>query len=346
MTKTRTTLLLAVALVVLGVASGYWYWTTTPGYSLQQIKKATDDHDLVLFKKHVDVDGLVSKAIDDFMASEMERQVEKDGVEAFGAALGQGFIQLFKPRFVEAVTNAVERKIERGDAFSNEDVDSDTKDNFDLAWLQKTDLSILGAAFAIRREGKTAYFSVFFTPDDAEPYDVKFLLRDLGGYWQVAEISNLKELLKEKARRHAVWVAERNKEIIVENEHIRESIAQLVKIIKTYALRKEDEWGIRKTLLLGIEGEAPKKNVVSAKYRATILTDSGESARYLLNHSEIERVQVGFSGGWSVDLNMFDENDSKILNAKEKIFQMEIEIVELTLEDGTVLETKPLLTES
>ncbi|MGE5422809.1 MAG: hypothetical protein ACM3QW_06075, partial [Ignavibacteriales bacterium] len=40
--------------VVVG-AGGYWYWTSTPQYSIRQIDRAVSNHDLVTFRKYVDM---------------------------------------------------------------------------------------------------------------------------------------------------------------------------------------------------------------------------------------------------------------------------------------------------
>jgi len=68
----------AVGVLVLAVGS-YVYWQRTPQYSLHQIKQAIQTHDLALFRKHVDVEGLSSRLVDDLLASISEKNAQENG---------------------------------------------------------------------------------------------------------------------------------------------------------------------------------------------------------------------------------------------------------------------------
>lgn len=63
----RKLLLSVLGLVAVSVV-GFYYYTTTPTYSVLQIRNAVQDHDVALFEKHVDVDTLFNRLIDDVMA--------------------------------------------------------------------------------------------------------------------------------------------------------------------------------------------------------------------------------------------------------------------------------------
>ena len=44
----------------------YWQYTTTPRYSLLQIKKAYDQHDFASFQKYVDIETVTNSLVDKF----------------------------------------------------------------------------------------------------------------------------------------------------------------------------------------------------------------------------------------------------------------------------------------
>ena len=100
--------LLVVLLALVGVG-GYYYWTTTPEYSLQKILTALEEHDVDTFEKHVDIENFVESAIDQFMLQTLSETTdpEKSGLESLGNLLGAGLMELMKPKLVSFAKKSI-----------------------------------------------------------------------------------------------------------------------------------------------------------------------------------------------------------------------------------------------
>ncbi len=197
MKKTVTFVLLAMLIGL--IAGGLWYrnYTRSPEYSLLKIREAIGQHDVDLFEKHVDVDGVTSSLIDQLMA---EFNEEADG-EGLGGALAQGLIGLMKPRLADAFREQILQAVETG-SFEQEGKGQEDSGGLDLS-LQNivetgSDTEFEGID-QITKEGKIAYVGLKLQPKDSKQgtlvLNVK--MRDRGGYWQVAELTNVGEIIQE-----------------------------------------------------------------------------------------------------------------------------------------------------
>jgi hypothetical protein len=67
-----------VALIPVATAAlagaGWWYWVTTPEYSLQQMSNAIKQHDREAFGRYFDVHSVATKAVDDLMSSPVRNE--------------------------------------------------------------------------------------------------------------------------------------------------------------------------------------------------------------------------------------------------------------------------------
>ena len=90
-----------LALLALGTAFFFLYAVKTPHYSLYQIHKAVQTHDTVLFEKHVDLDNMYSKGLNDLISAGLKGK-KNIGVDLFAA----GIIKAMKPMVVSAMKDA------------------------------------------------------------------------------------------------------------------------------------------------------------------------------------------------------------------------------------------------
>ena len=113
----------ALIIILLICYFGYSYWTRTPKYSLYQIAKAIQHHDIELFNKHVDVNTVANRLIDDLIISAPKQKEEEETSEwgKMGQELGKGLINLMKPRLAEIMKEQIEKYIETGDFQKPED---------------------------------------------------------------------------------------------------------------------------------------------------------------------------------------------------------------------------------
>ena len=193
-----------VVLVVVG-AGFYWHWTRSVDYALVEIRAATQDRDLATFQKYVDVEGVCTRLGDDFSGVvTKQQQPASSGAAALGQALGAGLIEMIKPHIVEACQTGIERAVEGG-GFENLASDDSSKDESAPQVSISNVSNSIGATPATfsgveykRREGKTALVGLRFvdTNTDSEPTIVELKFRNLGNYWQLAEVSNFSDLFR------------------------------------------------------------------------------------------------------------------------------------------------------
>ena len=196
--KSKKIIILLIILV--GIVTGlYWYVTTTPEYSLNQIKNSIENHDVPLFQKHVDVKTISSRLIDDVMTAVLDETDYENEWEELGGSLGLGLIQMMKPRLIDIVEEQMIRFVEKGS------IDESTSDELGVLGngndlnnvLENGKDSFKGIDY-IRKEGSTAYIGISIE-DKTNDWNgtIELLMRNMGGYWQVSEISNASEILED-----------------------------------------------------------------------------------------------------------------------------------------------------
>ena len=214
----RKLLLSVLGLVAVSVG-GFYYYTTTPTYSVMQIRNAVQDHDVALFEKHVDVDTLFNRLIDDVMAQALFQAANEDnsGWSTLGSALGTGIVQMMKPALVNGLKSSTLRYVETGelvkggqrvvpsavpavasDAAKKASLDG-MASSFGLEQLKLQD-------YDIEKQGKVAIVTIPYRNEQLDlPLEMKFTLRDQGGYWQLVQFNNAAEIMsaieKEQQRR-------------------------------------------------------------------------------------------------------------------------------------------------
>jgi len=202
-------LLLSVLGLVAVLVGGFYYYTTTPAYSVLQIRKAVQDHDVALFEKHVDVDTLFNRLIDDVMAQALSQAANEDdsGWNTLGSALGAGIAQMMKPTLVSGLKSSTLRYVETGDlvkggqgapasaapAVASNAAKKASLDgmasSFGLEQLQLQD-------YRVEKQGKVAIVTIPYRNEQLGlPLEMKFTLRDQGGYWQLVQFNNAAEIM-------------------------------------------------------------------------------------------------------------------------------------------------------
>jgi|GEM_PF-1242923 len=195
----------AIIVAVMGLlgGAGYWHWTQTPTYSLKKIHQAIKTHDLLLFEKHVDLEGVITRFIDDVMT------VPTKEMDSLSGALAMGMISALKPQMIKTAEVDVRRYVETGrtkEFAANENNEKDPQ--ISVQGLSQS----LGATWDsfkkveyIKKEGKIAVAGFRYKHEDlGEDLTIEIKLRDKGGYWQVSEIYNpakLKEKIQALATR-------------------------------------------------------------------------------------------------------------------------------------------------
>lgn len=183
--------ILAVVLVIATIG-GFWYWQVkvkgTPSYSLHQAAHAVENHDLQQFKKYVDVEGVSERLVDDIVDQASNQMSASSPAEQLGQSLGQGLAELMKPRLVEEIQGGVERYVETGEV-AGEFGERASVDPDSLARVfQGIDSTNITGSMA------RVYLRVRDVRADSTA-TLELRMREMDGYWQVAEIANIQELI-------------------------------------------------------------------------------------------------------------------------------------------------------
>ena len=211
LTLTRKKKLLAgVLLVLLALLGGwYYYWTKTPTYSLKLIQESVQQHDIEKFKKHVDLDSLSSRLVDDIVG---------DAVTGEKNAFAAGILQLVKPAVVGIIKEKVIYYVENGDKQKSEPPADGKKtaekasvqiDNTVDQKLKFSNLEYKKVAFT-EKDGKTATVGIeLFDKELQQSFTLQLKMRELAdGTWQLMDIANFKDFLKEREKaKYAYYTA-------------------------------------------------------------------------------------------------------------------------------------------
>jgi hypothetical protein len=343
MTKTKLIAVILSAVLLAGGAFAYWHWTRTPTYSLRQIQKAVETHDVPKFEKHVDVESLSSRLIDDMMSEALKET--QSGSEELGTALAAGLVQLMKPRLVEAVREQVVRLVERGNFGSSTPATSESdSEKVSLQTISEqigADQDSFKGITHIKKQGKIALVALGFRNAklDADLI-LELKLRDMGGYWQLAEFANVVQLLQEIKSLEAARLAEAN-------EPIRSRISQTLQVAHAKKTNRSDRWGISKNVDLAISVRNTSSREVTAFSATVRLFDPDGKLVKELNIRDQDLIAPSGTGGgrWSVDVNMFDASANRLYDLPSEKVRIEVAFNRVVFGDGTELKVFESLNE-
>jgi hypothetical protein len=218
--------LILIVLIICGEL-GYLYWTKTPQYSLKLVRNAIVEHNLPLFEKHVDIESLVSRAIDQAVEANLNdpNKVQDEGMNNLAA----GFVKMIKPQLISAAKDEIKSYIEKGKFEADSSKAATTQSNPSTQPTNNPNISVQqlfgnGSGSAefkdieyVKRDGKIAVVGVkIFYPKINHTGILEFKMRELNGYWQVAELNNLNTFLAKIAEAERAKLFEVNKPILDE----------------------------------------------------------------------------------------------------------------------------------
>ena len=165
-----------IACAALALVGFEYWWRGTPPYSLAQIGRAVQTHDLQLFRKHVDLRSVANRMIDDAI-------VRNKGAADY--ALGQGMVELLRPRIVESFEAQIERFVETGQF-----PDDANKEGVSAKELNERIGKNIGPVAFTEIDGKVARVGLTITPEDTKkPIIIDLKMRQTpDGYWQLMEV--------------------------------------------------------------------------------------------------------------------------------------------------------------
>jgi hypothetical protein len=168
-------LTISVALLVVVLASGFYYFTGTPRYSLYKLGRAVKNHDSAEFHKYVDVDRIVDHlatfAAEKFL-EEMERDQATDAWQIDGQVIDKEYAMMIVPKMMESLKPQIKQEVTK----FIEDTDEETEGS-----------PLLGATLAgIETRGSLALVTVEHA-DTGEEIRFK-MVKSPDRYWRIVEI--------------------------------------------------------------------------------------------------------------------------------------------------------------
>jgi hypothetical protein len=170
--KNRYTIPLFLLALVLAGFLGWFYFTTTPQYSLYQLYEAIKARDYAAFTYYVDVDSLANNAIDHGLGA-AEREAEKRATNPlvrYGREVVGKLVVSARPKLVEAFKSRLKNEVASGNI---------SEISFDQANLLVVFLKI-----DVEKNGKVA--DVLVPISKRKPLALK--MRKVENHWQVFDI--------------------------------------------------------------------------------------------------------------------------------------------------------------
>lgn len=192
----RVVRIILIALVALAVLAGggFWYWTTTPAYSLEQIRDAVRDHNLSKFQMYFSVDEVAESMVKDLLASPVRKTL---GGEMLERILSSGMVSqaTVQHEVASSIAGDIKTLVDTG-SFAQP-----SGSNFDKASMGTLDQRLglktisLTKVQDIKVDGSTATVTMLL---HSGKFDTELPLvgemQNKDGYWQATRILNSVEV--------------------------------------------------------------------------------------------------------------------------------------------------------
>lgn len=195
----KSVLILVVLLGVLA-CGGFFYWQTTPDYTLSQIKAGIKEHDVEKFKKFIDVHSLAASIVDGVVSKPVQGLM---GDNIFGKMLFSGFMGFVKPEMTSSFEEDILKWVATGSAKTKDGSESNTASGASFANFSKS-MGLNKKKFkAIKRKtesGDSALVTLLFTDKETNSeFDlvVKMVKDDSSWppHWTIVSIENCADVL-------------------------------------------------------------------------------------------------------------------------------------------------------
>lgn len=183
--------ILAIVLILAIAGGGFWYWTTTPPYSLEQIKDSARDHDLSKFQMYFNIDQVADSMVGDLIKSPLRKELGGELLEQFLSS-GQVSESTVRHEVAGSIASDIKILVETG-SFS-----APAGGAFDKASMSALDQRLGIRTLSVKNvqdikvDGNTATVNMIvhsgkFNTD----LDLIGELQNKDGYWQATRIVNV-----------------------------------------------------------------------------------------------------------------------------------------------------------
>ena len=197
--KKKYLLLIPLILLLAGLAYYFLYWIRTPLYALNAARQAVSQHDAKKFERYVDIKSVMDKAFDDFISAESQADEENFAANPFAL----GILHMLKPAVVELMVaetkDSIAHNNEAGDV-QDQRVDPVTdamRKNMENK-VQLDKLRIKDVTLVSSDKGKAKVALVVYNKGLDKNFTLDLAMEhNEDGDWQIKEIVNLKDFIKE-----------------------------------------------------------------------------------------------------------------------------------------------------
>lgn len=338
---------IGIAVVVIALLATCWYffyWKKTPEYSLGIIRASIQEHDVVTFEKHVDLDALLTRAFDDVVGNSLE---EDESMGDFSKSLAKGFAQVIKQPLVMSLKDGIKQFVEKGTVDEPvKDAAKQEKQQFSPKELSKktgaASSEYRGVAYS-KKDGNIALIGIkTYDKQTNKELIIELKMNALeDGTWRVSEISNLKEYMSKLTNYRREKLAELNRPI----EDSIKSVISIENISSRVAAG--DPWGFSRKLFVTVPVSFPSGEKPSFIHGIMTIRDS--SGKLLLRNG-IKAQGNGNNNNqaklsYSFDLNQFIDGHKVIINQPQSI-KIDVVLDQVKRADGTELKLLNQLPES
>ncbi len=184
-----------VGVILIAVGFYFLYWTKTPVYSVGLVREAVQNRNVALFERHVNLNSIYGKMIDDIG----KVAVEKSGTVFELEPATIGVMNVFKPIVVEslrvATINSILEKQDNQVVPKEYDVIGELSGKIKES-MYLENFAIQGMAEKMRGNDMAVVTLSLYNAKKDETVELDLSMRKLAnGQWQIREISNFYDLL-------------------------------------------------------------------------------------------------------------------------------------------------------
>ena len=187
-----------IAIIAISVLL-FWQVTNSPRYSLKKLDNAIKEHDVNAFNKYVDLDATIDEIIVQTWKHYTAGEATGSRWNEIRSDIGNTLLSVVKPNIKEMIKKEVNAYIVTGEWSGNRtDNGSGISSMIIKIIREKIDPGQWDQQSVNYTEvdGKIAYVGLtYFDKSRDTNFLLEVKMRDMNGYWQIIEISNIAQIL-------------------------------------------------------------------------------------------------------------------------------------------------------
>lgn len=324
-----------ITFIICSILYYFFYWIKTPIYTINLIRESINNHDILKFEKHVDMDRIFSKAYNDSAVA-----IDKiEGGTVLTSPEGLVFIEIRKPQSLEALKKET-IEIVRGITVAKQEDRTDAeryvfniRERLDI--LDTKNIEVRNVSLVSETSDYTLTNINFFNRHLDKDFNITVKMEKLNdGTWKIIEIYNLVDLFIETDKQYQFKLDEINKPII-------DKLNKSIKVVSN-DVKLKHSFDSYYDLIFNVCFENTTQNDIKDFYYIIYITDTTTKKRDELKFNNYDASVLKSKGTVSISdskfLKPYVESDIDIMdNFKNKRFDIVIDAIEYC--NGEKIET-------